>query len=98
MIASTSVLTTSCDRQLDEIGGVVGVGILAGPSGNSCARSRPRLDQVGGLERVGAGRERHGDAGAGMAVDVADRSVIFGAELDPGDVLETDRRAARAGS
>ena len=35
--------------------------------------------------------------GAGMAVDADDRAVIFGAELDPRDVAEPDRRAARVG-
>ncbi len=40
------------------------------------------------LQRVGAGRELNADAGAGMAVEVAQGIVILAAELDPRDVLQ----------
>ena len=85
------------DRQLDEVGGVVGVGeFQAGREalGGFCDES---LDQLGGLERVGAGREQHRDTGAGMRVDAAARVVVFRTQLNPGDIPQLDHGAIVGG-
>jgi hypothetical protein len=67
-IASSSVDLRH--RQLDEVGGVVGVGVMDSVREGRAQFGDLGLDQLGGLERVGAGGQRDGDARPGMAVDV----------------------------
>ena len=94
IIASISVYHHLLDRQLDEVGGVVGVGVAV--AGREALRDLldPRLDRVGRLQRVGAGREEDGDAGARLAVEPAVGIVILRAQLDAGDIAEAYPRAA----
>ena len=63
MIASNSVFATSSTDSLMKLVRVVGVGV-AGCRRGSCstARSTSALTSFGGLQRVGARRERDGDA------------------------------------
>ena len=59
------------------------------PCGNEgLSVSIAALDLAGDVQRVGAGKLEDGDAGGGLAADLAPLVVDLGAELDAGHVLE----------
>ena len=85
------------DRQLDEVAGVVGVGVVV--AGRHARRDFGDLglDQIRGSQRVGARFERDADAGARVAVGADRRGIIVGAQLDPRDIAEQNARSGWIG-
>ena len=83
------------DGDPDERRGVVGIDGLeaAGEEGRELVDGV--VNVLGGLEGVGSGGELDGEAGGGVAVELALKGVVFGAELDAGDVADADLRAVR---
>ncbi len=65
------------DRQLDEVGRVIGECVAESGGIILCQLLDPALHQVGGLQRVGAWSEEHRDARARMAVHPAVHIVVF---------------------
>ena len=55
------------------------------------------LDRLLDLERVGAGRLEHADAGGGLVVERKHLAVGLGAEFDPADVADAGDIAIVAG-
>ena len=80
-------------RQLDEGGRIIGIAVGQAVGEIGAKLGHPRLDAVGGLECVGARRQRDRHARSGVTIDTDDRAVIFGADLDPRDILDPHRRA-----
>ena len=82
-------------RQLDEVAGIVGVGVVVPGRHPRRDIGDLRLDQVGGKQRVGSGLETDADAGARMAVGADSRRIIVGAEFDAGHIAEQHASTAR---
>ncbi len=83
------------DRQLHELGCVVGDGIFYAGREGGFQLIEEGLDLVGGLKRIGAVRERNLNAGGLVPVHASQAAVALRAELDPRHIAQRDGRAAR---